>query len=151
MLYSLDTTPEGLHPLVSSSLCGNMASTCSCAHIIHTHNAHTHTHTWMHPCRHWAHVWLWVHICTLQWPFWQQTRHLLLFFPTPCTPSLSTTLLWPFSFLILFLCICSVELQEASLFSEEGERFTKQRGHQSLSLQTSFFSPLPLYNNSLKI
>lgn len=129
MLYSLDTTPEGLHPLVSSSLCGNMASTCSCAHIIHTHNAHTHTHTWMHPCRHWAHVWLWVHICTLQWPFWQQTRHFFfspLPAPPPCPPPSSGPFPFWFFFFVFVLLNCrkhrSFQRRESGLQNKEDIR-----------------------------
>lgn len=72
-IYSLDTTPEGLRLSASSSLCGNMANTCSWAQIIYTHtrrsDVHTHTHTRTdapHADAHWLHDWLRAHICTLQ-------------------------------------------------------------------------------------
>ena len=55
-IYSLDTTPEGLCLSASSSLCGNMANTCSWAQIIHPHtrrsDVHTHTHTHTHKHTH---------------------------------------------------------------------------------------------------
>ena len=64
-IYSLDTTPEGLRLSASSSLCGNMANTCSWAQIIHTHTHTTlrcaHTQTWTDgrtPCRRTLIVWL---------------------------------------------------------------------------------------------
>lgn len=47
---------------------------------------------------------------------------------------------------LIFLCIYYSELQEALLFSADGEQFIKQRGHQKLTPQASrsLFYPLPL-------
>lgn len=127
-----------LHLCASSSRHGNIANTCSCAQIIHTHDAQTYTHT---------HT-----VCTLM-------QHLIFAcYSSPfdsrrdtCSFSYSTPLCPPPLFFpsLIFLCIYYSELQEALLFSADGEQFIKQRGHQKLTPQASrslFLSP-----SSLKI